>query len=99
MTQPSRVVLLTRAGCHLCVEAETTVRNTCEDLDVAWRALDVDTDPELRAAYTDHVPVTFVDQKLLSYWFVDGAALRESLATSPSRPMPEEWSPPLTAQP
>ncbi len=43
--------------------------------------MDVDTDPELRATYTDHVPVTIVDGDVLSYWFVD----QEQLAAALSR--------------
>ena len=65
---------------------------------MAWRTLDVDSDAELQASYTDHVPVTFVDQKLLGYWFLDGDALREALATSTPRPMPDEWQPPLSPE-
>ena len=99
MTRPSRVLLLTRAGCHLCVEAESVVRTTCEDLGVAWRAVDVDTDAALRAGYTDHVPVTFVDQRLLSYWVVDESALRGALASPAPRDTPVEWTPALADQP
>lgn len=45
------------------------------------RVLDVDTDERLRAKYSDHVPVTFVDRELLGYWFVDDGALRSALAS------------------
>ena len=93
MTPPSRVVLLTRSGCHLCVEAEATVRRTCEDLDVAWQAMDVDADEALRAAFTAHVPVTFVDQELLSYWFLDETALRAQLQQEPRRALSHAWTP------
>lgn len=99
MTSASRVVLLTRSGCHLCVDAESVVRSTCEELGVAWRAVDVDSDETLRARYTDHVPVTFVDRRLLSYWCVDGAALRGALASPAPRDMPVEWTPPLADLP
>ncbi|NHB85471.1 hypothetical protein G7085_14910 [Tessaracoccus sp. HDW20] len=53
---------------------------------VGWRAIDVDTDEQLRAKYTDHVPVTFVDQELLGYWFVDEVALRAALANGTPDP-------------
>ena len=91
MPAPSRVLLLTRRGCHLCVEAEATVRRTAADLGVTWRAVDVDTDERLRARFTDHVPVTFVDRELHGYWFVDEAALRGALADGPPREMSDEW--------
>lgn len=93
MHRAPRVLLLTRDGCHLCVEAEQTVRRTCEEQGALLRVLDVDTDERFRARYTDHVPVTFVDQELLSYWFVDGEALRRALASGPPRPIPDDWVP------
>jgi len=58
---------------------------------VGWRAVDVDTDESLRAKYTDHVPVTFVDQELLGYWFVDATTLRAALADGTPRSMTDDW--------
>ena len=75
------------------------VRSACEDLGVAWRIVDVDSDEALRARFTDHVPVTFVDRKLLSYWFVDDGALRGSLASQAPRDMSADWIPSLVDQP
>ncbi|WP_246043221.1 glutaredoxin family protein [Tessaracoccus massiliensis] len=85
--------MLTRDGCHLCVEAEATVRSTCEELGVGWRSLDVDTDEQLRSRFTDHVPVTFVDQELLGYWFVEESALRAALASNAPRALSDDWQP------
>ena len=45
----------------------------------------VDTDPDLRRAYSDHVPVTVVDGRLLSRWFLDPQRLVEAL-TAPTEP-------------
>lgn len=98
MIGPSRVLLLTRSGCHLCVEAERVVRDACEEHGAGWRSVDVDSDEALRSRYTDHVPVTFVDQKLLSYWFVDPTALRGALAEPVPTYLPDEWTPPLDDQ-
>lgn len=86
-----RVLLLTRVGCHLCVEAESVVQATCGDMGAQWRALDVDADEQLRMKYTDHVPVTFVDQELLGYWFVDADSLRTALSEGTPRPMTDDW--------
>ncbi len=91
MPPASRVLLLTRAGCHLCVEAGATVRRICEELGVSWRELDIDGDEQLRTRYTDHVPVTFVDQELLGYWFVDDASLRATLTHGQPRTMTDDW--------
>ncbi len=80
MAVDARVVLLVREGCHLCVEAAAVVEQVCAGRAVAWRQVDVDSDPELRAAYTDHVPVTFVDGQLHARWFVDPVTLEAALS-------------------
>lgn len=71
-----RVVVLTRQGCHLCTEALGLVEDVAPDR----VALDVDADPALRARYTDHVPVVFVDGRLFAYWTLDRDRLADALA-------------------
>ena len=39
-------------------------------------------DDDLRARWTDHVPVTFVDGRVLSYWVLDADRLRAALASA-----------------
>jgi glutaredoxin len=73
------VVVLVRDGCHLCDEAKFLVAELCADLGVGFAFTDVDADPALRARYTDHVPVTFVDGLQVGLWFVDPVALRARL--------------------
>lgn len=75
----ARVVVVTRQGCHLCDEAIVAIDTVCREKDVSWQAVDVDTDPELRVAYTDHVPVTFVDGVQHALWFVDAGRLAAAL--------------------
>ena len=79
MPSNERVLLLVRDGCHLCVGAASVVSEVCADLRIPWRSVDVDSDPGLRSAYTDHVPVTFVDGIEHARWFVDPATLRAAL--------------------
>ncbi len=79
----ARVVVLVRDGCHLCDDALAAVTEICGRLDVGWSMKDVDSDPKLRAAYTDHVPVTMVDGKVLSYWFLEQDALVAALLQPP----------------
>ena len=93
MSLPSRVLLLTRVDCTLCDEAAGVVAGTCEAAGVGWRSIDVDTDEELRAAYTDHVPVVFIDGELHGYWFVDADQLKQALVGSTARPMGDDWRP------
>lgn len=73
------MVVLVRDGCHLCDEAKRLVAELCADLGVSFAFTDVDSDPALRAQYTDHVPVTFVDGLQVAIWFVDPVALRAGL--------------------
>ena len=78
-----RVVLLSRAGCHLCEDAEAVVGRVCAELGVAWRRDDIDdaeTPQDVRRRHSDEVPVTFVDGALHDFWRVDEARLREALA-------------------
>ncbi|ASO18114.1 glutaredoxin [Actinoalloteichus hoggarensis] len=74
-----RVTLLVRESCHSCVAAEADVRRVCEELDVPWSAVDVDTDPELRGEYGDRVPVILIDDVEHGYWRVEEARFRAAL--------------------
>jgi hypothetical protein len=78
MDQP-RVVLLVRDGCHLCDEALEVVRAVCTATGNSWAVRDVVADETLRAEYTDHVPVTFVDGVRHAFWHVDAVALESAL--------------------
>jgi glutaredoxin len=81
---PPRVLVLTRAGCHLCDQAIEVVAKVCAETGEAYATRDVDEDPDLRQAYTDQVPVTFVDGAQHDFWRVDPVRLRAALA----RPRP-----------
>ena len=75
----SRVVILVRERCGLCVEAAAVADEVCGAEGIRWETQDVDADATLRRAYTDHVPVTFVDGERLSYWGLDPQELRAAL--------------------
>ena len=76
----ARVVLLVRTGCHLCDDAVVVVRDVCERAGATWTSVDVDSDPALRAEYSDHVPVTLVDGQRHAFWHVDASRLEAALA-------------------
>ena len=76
----ARVVLLVRDGCHLCADAVAVVRAVCAETGDTWAEVDVDSDPSLKAEYSDHVPVTFVDGVRHAIWFLDAAALAAALS-------------------
>ncbi|MDX6205059.1 MAG: hypothetical protein QOE76_4218 [Frankiales bacterium] len=78
-----RVVLLSRAGCHLCDEARAVVGRVCADLGVDWREDDLlgeDVPADLRLRHADDIPVTFVDGVVHDFWRVDEERLRAALA-------------------
>jgi glutaredoxin len=79
------VVLLTRAGCGLCVRAKDRLAALAGELDFAFAATDVDAeaaagDPALRAEYGDRLPVVLLDGREHSYWEIDEPRLRADLA-------------------
>jgi glutaredoxin len=79
-----RLELLTRAGCHLCEEAASTLAQLAAEAGLAPPAsIDVDADPELQAEYGDRVPVVLLDGREHSYFAVDVARLRRDLGATP----------------
>ena len=79
MTEPMRVQLLTREGCHLCVPAAETVTRIAGEAGLPVELVDVDADPELRAEYGDRVPVVLLDGREHSHFTVDVERLRRDL--------------------
>lgn len=76
----ARVVVYSRAGCHLCEAAEQLVTQVVAETGDTWARIDIDTDPDLRQRFTDQVPVTFVDGRQHDFWRVDPDRLRAALA-------------------
>ena len=66
-----RVVLVTRAGCHLCEDAEAALRQ----LGVQPELADVDADDELFRLYDWRVPVVLADGLVVA----EGRITRERL--------------------
>lgn len=81
----ARAVLYTRAGCHLCDDARTVVRDVCAEAGATWAEVDVDgpgTAPDgrpLADAYGELVPVVLVDGRRAGYWQIDEHRLAEAL--------------------
>ena len=79
MTEPARLQLLTRDGCHLCAVAAETLQRIALEAGLAAEERDVDADPELQAEYGDRVPVVLLDGREHSYFTVDVRRLRHDL--------------------
>ena len=73
------VVLVTRAGCHLCEQAAPVVEQEARRAGATYAERDVDADPADLAAYGDKVPVVLLDGEPHAYWQVDPRALRTAL--------------------
>lgn len=76
----TRVVLYSRAGCHLCDDARRVVVAECDRAATGWREVDVDADPSLQARYGEYVPVVEVDGTVQGFWQIDPSRVRAALA-------------------
>jgi hypothetical protein len=68
---PARYELVTRDGCHLCDEMAAVLDEVLPVHGLTWAPVDVDADPELRARYSDLVPVLLRDGKPVAKIRVD----------------------------
>ena len=73
------VVLYTRAGCHLCEDAERVLLAEQAATPFRLQRVDVDRDPELQRRYGVRVPVVAVDGAELFEYEVPAALLRARL--------------------
>lgn len=75
----ARVLLVSKAGCHLCEDAERVVAEVCGELGVSWAIASVLEDPALADAYWELIPVTLVDGRLIARWGLEAQELRDAL--------------------
>jgi glutaredoxin len=78
----ARVTLYTRAGCHLCEEAERVLRAERSATAFRLELVDVDRDPVLHRRYGVRVPVVAVDGEELFEYEVPAELLRARLGRS-----------------
>lgn len=74
------VVVYSREGCHLCDVVKDTLRQMEGEAEFAWRVVDIDGDPELRAKYNEEVPVVFIDGRKAFKYHMDGKQFLRALA-------------------
>jgi hypothetical protein len=79
MTVAPRLVLLGRAGCHLCDDARAVVADVAAQTGVGWTERDVLEDPELAGRYAEYVPVLLLDGVPHDFFRVDADRLRAAL--------------------
>ena len=91
-TGDPRVVLLGRAGCHLCDDAREVVREVAAQSGAQWVEVDVDLAAAqdggaLQREYGEQVPVVLVDGVPRGFFRIDAARLRKALAAPPPQPL------------
>jgi len=74
-----RIVVYSRAGCHLCEVAEAEVAAIAAQTAVTWVRRDIDGDAHLEAEYAERIPVIVVDGQEHGYFRVDRERLLAAL--------------------
>ena len=74
-----RVVLITKADCHLCEEARDAVGRVTAALGLEWTEEPVDNQPEMRERYAEEIPVVLVDGVQRDFWKIDEIRLERVL--------------------
>lgn len=74
-----RLRLLTIPDCHLCDQAREVVRRVAGEAGVAWVEDDLTQVGALDPLWWEQVPVVLLDGRVISFWRVEEARLREEL--------------------
>jgi glutaredoxin len=73
------VTLITRAGCHLCQDAEVKLAELSAELGFRLSLLDVDADRARANEYSERVPVFLIDGAEHGYWRLEEDRFRTAL--------------------
>lgn len=81
-TNPRRVVVYGREGCHLCEDMIASLRSLQKKIQFEFEVINVDNDENLIQLYGERVPVLFAveEQKELCHYFLDSEAFNAYLA-------------------
>ncbi|TNU76741.1 glutaredoxin family protein [Miniimonas arenae] len=74
-----RIILLERAGCHLCAEAHEVLGQVAQASGERWVSVDVDASPQLQEAWGELVPVVLVDGAERGHWRLDATRVLAAL--------------------
>ena len=75
----TKVVIYSRADCHLCEEAEKNVREVLVEIHFGLEVIDINGDQELESLYSEEVPVITINGDVHDYYKVDKQRLRKAL--------------------
>ena len=75
----TKVVIYSRANCHLCQEAEINVREVLTEIPFKLEVIYIDGDQELERLYGEEVPVTLINGAKHDYFRVDKKRFSEAI--------------------
>lgn len=79
MPESIRIEIYSRPGCHLCDEAKAVIEPFAGRFPLSVVVTDVDSSPELRAAYGTEIPVVMINGTEAFRHRVDSRALERKL--------------------
>jgi len=78
-SQPMRLTLYTRPGCHLGNDLRAICERLAEEIAFDLTEVNIEADPDLRVRYEREVPVLFVDGRLVVRFRTSERELRRIL--------------------
>ena len=75
----TKVVIYSRVNCHLCEEAERSVREVSTEIPFELEVIDINGDKELEKLYSEEVPVITINGDVHDYYKVDKRRLLKAL--------------------
>ena len=75
----TKVVIYSRVNCHLCEEAEKSVREVLTEIPFELEVIDINRDQELEKLYSEEVPVITINGDVHDYYKVDKQRLLKAL--------------------
>lgn len=77
--RPIKVDIYSRPACHLCDEAKDVVERVQKRLAFEINVINIETDPELEAAYGTEIPVVLIDGRKVFKYRVDEAEFERKI--------------------
>jgi glutaredoxin len=75
----TKVVIYSRVNCHLCEEAEKSVREVLTEIPFELEVIAINGDQELEKLYSEEVPVITINGDVHDYYKVDKQRLLKAL--------------------
>ena len=75
----TKVVIYSRVNCHLCEEAEKSVREVLTEIPFELEVIGINGDQELEKLYSEEVPVITINGDVHDYYKVDKQRLLKAL--------------------